>query len=470
MPKINNNYFAPTWANDEAPAIDETELQAISDTLELTNLDLEFSTGTIPGYPDFPSTAYNWRFAYGDGIWVGVSSVSDAAIWSDDGGQTWTETTMPLSASWKGVAYGSGMFVACNSAGSTRLAWSSDGKTWYNCTGTGANQVVSEKICFGNGVFVVVGTNGSVIWSDDPPRGTWTLSGVTFGTTGSRSLAYGNGVFVSTAVAAANATYSTDNGATWSTTNSQITGNGGTVSAAYGNGVFVTTAVGSSQAAWSSDGETWTAVNLPATTYSTWSFVLFGCGRFLAGESTDGILATSTDGKTWTMLEAPVSGTWNKGAYGDSQFMLAQNGPTTLIGASILYKRIYSRVEPDVLALLESKGYLTRDVAATTLSSTVGSRTGTGTSSFTIACGGTPKAVIYYSGNTAAATGGIFFSNGSLNLSLYPTSAGGPMNVAVDDWAPTFNDTTVVFTLSGSAVTQARYNSSSVSYQYIIIH
>lgn len=34
MPIVNGKYVAPTWANDAPPAIDQTELQAISDTIE----------------------------------------------------------------------------------------------------------------------------------------------------------------------------------------------------------------------------------------------------------------------------------------------------------------------------------------------------------------------------------------------------------------------------------------------------
>lgn len=34
MPMMNNAYVAPMWANDSAPALDATELQAMSDSIE----------------------------------------------------------------------------------------------------------------------------------------------------------------------------------------------------------------------------------------------------------------------------------------------------------------------------------------------------------------------------------------------------------------------------------------------------
>lgn len=316
--------------------------------------DLGFTTGTIPAAYSFFDDVYDWNFAYGNGVWVGVSGSSDAAVWSADGGQTWNTATMPESASWNGVVYGNGKFVACNSGGETcKLAWSADGQTWTACNGTGSDLVNGLSICCGNGRFVVVGGNGSVIYADDP-TGEWSFTGVVFSSSESRSVAYGNGVFVSTSETAARAQYSTNNGANWSVTNAKITGSGGAVSVAYGNGVFAAVASGSSKASWSADGINWTAVDLPAAANNQWSFIVFGSGRFIAGSPGDQVLAISRDGRTWTALTAPVTGNWRRGGYGKGTFLLGQSGSaTTLLIGSTLYQLLLGYAEPDLMKLLD---------------------------------------------------------------------------------------------------------------------
>ena len=61
-------------------------------------------------------------------------------------------------------------------------------------------------------------------------------------------------------------------------------------SVAYGNGMFVTTAVGSNASAYSSDGITWTALALPAS--EEWWGIAYGNGRFVAVAGGDAAAAS----------------------------------------------------------------------------------------------------------------------------------------------------------------------------------
>ena len=43
MPIVNDNYVSPTWQNNGPPALDQSEMQDISDTLEKNGIAIQAS-------------------------------------------------------------------------------------------------------------------------------------------------------------------------------------------------------------------------------------------------------------------------------------------------------------------------------------------------------------------------------------------------------------------------------------------
>ena len=194
------------------------------------------------------------------------------------------------------VAFGNGTFVVPNAI-STRPRYSTDyGRTWNLSTGTAPGTGLG--ITYGNGVFVMVGTNKQA-YSTDNGR-TWTvtspLSGTWYGVT------YGNGVFVM--VGTNNQAYSTNNGLSW--TNVASTLNGNWTNVTYGNGVFVM--VGTNKQAYSTNnGLSWTNVASPLV--GGWSGLAYGNGVFVMVDTNKQAYSTN-NGLSWTTVTSPLLGTW----------------------------------------------------------------------------------------------------------------------------------------------------------------
>jgi uncharacterized delta-60 repeat protein len=108
-----------------------------------------------------PGTGKFWRdVVYGDGKWVAVStgsssSGSNTAMFSEDEGETWTQTSI-ASKPWFGVTYGNGQFTAAG-FDSNAIATSSDGTTWTSQT---APNIGGYSVAAGAGTTVAVGDGG----------------------------------------------------------------------------------------------------------------------------------------------------------------------------------------------------------------------------------------------------------------------------------------------------------------------
>ncbi|MDR0387626.1 MAG: hypothetical protein LBH57_06275 [Treponema sp.] len=248
-----------------------------------------------------PKRATGWcDAAYGNGVIVLVTGVGDDAVWSDDRGETWHEATLPMFSSWRRVVYGNGVFVAVGAtdgAANSKAAWSDDGgKTWNEAILPSSGRTNS----FGQPI------------SDDR-----------------LSLAYGNGVFLTiidqTDIAAWSA-----NGKTWNrVTMPSVTGNRW-MDLAYGDGVFVALIHGINLVARSTNGMTWETVSyttFPNPWYN-WR-IIYGGGVFVMLDighllGSDDKISRSTDGgKTWTSTIMPFNGIWYDAVYGNGVFMVA---------------------------------------------------------------------------------------------------------------------------------------------------
>ena len=165
-----------------------------------------------------------WRgVAHGGGVFAALGLGTDA-MYSEDGGQTWTLTTAP-EGEWNALAYGNGMFIGvCDG----KIVKSLDGRTGWAAKAVPAGY--GEDIAFGNGVFVAVGPAGALTSTDgetwterETPRATW------------RCVEYGNGMFVALG---GKCMVSTDGGQTWTLTPAGLP-SGGWDAVCHGGGFFV---------------------------------------------------------------------------------------------------------------------------------------------------------------------------------------------------------------------------------------
>lgn len=133
--------------------------------LSSTDLD-SFSVVNLPEGADWNA------IEYGKGIFV-MTSFGDSSslntVYSEDG-TTWAATTIPGSV--KSLAYGNNRFVAIAGGftGSSDSFISFDGATWIQSDyGTVNDPLVDnwQDICYGQGLFIVVGLNTNVVQTSD---------------------------------------------------------------------------------------------------------------------------------------------------------------------------------------------------------------------------------------------------------------------------------------------------------------
>jgi hypothetical protein len=238
----------------------------------------------------------------------------------------------------RAIVYGNNKFVAVGSNG--KMATSTDGVTWTAVTNGPFGTSDIDAIAFGNGTFIA-GTSYKMATSTDGI--TWTAvadskfsAGSIYGGSGSiYAIAYGNGKFVAGGrdIFGTGMTYSSDNGVTWTaaTADGEYDFGYSIESIAYGSGKFVS---GSSDGkmTYSSDGATWTAVDI-GNIFKNSSYgvninaIVFGNGKFVA-VGDDGKIATSTDGVTWTAVTSSPFGTSDIDAiaYGNNKFFAGSSG------------------------------------------------------------------------------------------------------------------------------------------------
>jgi len=115
--------------------------------------------------------------AYGKNTFVLVGTNSAEALYSTDGGLSFTQTAMPQSDDWAVVAYGQGTFVAVTSGATQDVATSDDGITWtlQNAVLPAAN-TAWIRLLYGKNRFVAIAEDGTTAYSLDKGV-TWTAGG-----------------------------------------------------------------------------------------------------------------------------------------------------------------------------------------------------------------------------------------------------------------------------------------------------
>ena len=195
--------------------------------------------GTLPSYLYAPNVAY------GNGIWVAISTLNantgagTTIAASSATGDSWTQRTMPIAAVWRGgLCYGNGRFVAIGYQNTTTAstasyaATSTDGVNWSYMT-LPANGRYSA-VAYGNGRFVAIASGQVAVSSLDGV--TWTQRQMPSASQW-YGLQFGNGMFVATSANSTTDFASSVNGESWSLGTLPMSGS--YYALGYGNNTFV---------------------------------------------------------------------------------------------------------------------------------------------------------------------------------------------------------------------------------------
>jgi hypothetical protein len=258
-----------------------------------TNVTSYSINGTSWVYGGIMPSSNPWTtVAYGKGKFVAVSAGTSPS-YSTNGGVTWTAGVTPVISA-TGITYGNGRFVLVCGAGLLNY-YSLDGISWT----TGGVLPVSTQwnsVAYGSNVFVAISTNSSSTAYSTNGGVTW-VAGGTLSIPSANRITYGNGTFVAVG-SNGSCSYSNNGGLNWfsGTMPSNLNWN----SVCYGNGIFVAIASGSNISAYSiNGGVTWTAINLPSS--NNWQSIVYGEGRFVA-------ITYNSDGASYSNIIGPTSG------------------------------------------------------------------------------------------------------------------------------------------------------------------
>ena len=248
---------------------------------------------------------------------------------------------LPTGNTLSGVTYGSGLFVAVGSNGT--ILTSATGTSWINQTSGTANALLGVACGVdGNGgvLFAAVGNGGTILTSADGTNWVSRTSGTAADIKG---ITYGGGQFA--AVGNSGTILTSADGITWkSITNS---GMPHTASALYGitcgsdsRGRSNFVAVGSGGTILTSpDGETWSDYSDSSVSTDDLLGVACGldsnCDSLYAAVGSNGTILTSADGTAWTKATNPIPAANLKGIiYGGGQFVAVGDSGTILVSAA----------------------------------------------------------------------------------------------------------------------------------------
>jgi len=181
-----------------------------------------WSAGTSTGKTDLAA------MVYGNGVVVAVGGTSGtgSVVSTSDFGSNWSDrsttanTANALSTgAYTSVAYGNGVFVAVNGGGGNKSTVSTNGTTTWTAGGT-IPFTTAISIAYGDGRFVILGSDGKVAYSYDLGV-TWTQSATCAGATTSilsssytwTRIKYGQGLFVAISQGTVGAT--SEDGINW---------------------------------------------------------------------------------------------------------------------------------------------------------------------------------------------------------------------------------------------------------------
>jgi len=309
----NINYIAIEYGNQNFMAVPQRgNIIAVSSDAYIT-------TG---GFEILPTSASWADIAYGNNYWVLLSWAGAGGgsliLYSASQGQSWKTATLPSISGWSKIVYGNGSFVALsggrayNNVASSTSAAGTDATFNVKISGTDYYVEINNE---GIGYLVTdtLTISGSLL-GGAAPLNNITITVTSTGPAGQIVNYDITGTAVSGAIA--QPAYSTNNGATWTSSTGMPTAAWSDI--AYGAEIFVAVAKGTNTAAYSTNnGVTWTSTVLPEI--SNWSAVSFGNGRFVAVSSSTRAPIYSFDGITW--YESPYTISATTLTYGQGVFL-----------------------------------------------------------------------------------------------------------------------------------------------------
>jgi len=191
--------------------------------------------------------------------------------YSTNGGQTWTSSTLPTTQSWTSSAFGNGVFMAVSSTSNTPIT-SSNGTSWAVTAGNLGAFTNLVGVAYGLGRFMVLpGSAANTTASYSLNNGTTFVATTLPSSQTWSGIAYGNGRFVAIASTNRAGAISID-GVNWTAVTLP---NGTMTKIRYAQGLFMMITSGSANTVWTSqDGINWT--NRTFATSDTRAFPFFG--------------------------------------------------------------------------------------------------------------------------------------------------------------------------------------------------
>ena len=329
--------------SSSATAIAAINGSALASTIVTTNSPSNYAFANNSVARTLIQTSY--RSLLGSFIGANPNNWIPFNTWNNVNANTNTTRTFPGTLSYSGIAYGNGIFISVTSNGSTPY-YSTDGFNWT--ARTVLTRTDAAAIAFGNiggtNYWVVVfgGCNGgtaNTVFNYSTNNGsTWT-AGVMPSSSLWNTIAFANNTFVATAggITASTSTAYSTTGTTFIAGGALPSNSYWTSLAAGAIGVttyfvaIVGSQTSSSAGAYSSNGGvTWTSMALPAT--ATWTCVAYGNQTFVAVAGGSGRTGTgantnttstaySTNGTSWTAGGAmPTSQAWSVVIYHNGYF------------------------------------------------------------------------------------------------------------------------------------------------------
>jgi len=213
------------------------------------------------------------------GVFVAIADGSRGVAVSSDG-ISWDiyEDGLPGPSKWVSVAYGNNIFVAISSD-LEYAAYSDNGRSWMSSSSIDVYPV-PEWTCvtFGGGRFVAIaGGSSCVAYSDDGVI--WTVNKYALSEMLWSSVCYGNNKFVAIANSSRCVAIS-DNGIVWEIYENVLPDNLVWSSVTYGYGKFIAVAYNTMHAVISIDGVHWSSIDMPFN--GEWRSIIYGGNKFVA--------------------------------------------------------------------------------------------------------------------------------------------------------------------------------------------
>jgi hypothetical protein len=249
---------------------------------------------------------------------TGENYVSGTKLFTNaiDGTPSWTTATPAGTDLVWSIAYGAGLYVTIGSNGT--ITTSPDGVTWTSRTSGTAQGLYG--ISFGNGIFVVTGNAGVILTSPDGITWTSRTSGTTDNLYGA---AYGAGIWLVGSTLGTTFT-SSNNGVSWS---AGATGLGTILNILFVNSLFFVMG-GSGMLRSSPDGSTWTArttgfgaSSVQGVTYQYGFYVVVGDA---------GKISTTPDLTTFTARTTGTSNALNEVTFLSGKMVVVGSSGTIL--------------------------------------------------------------------------------------------------------------------------------------------